>query len=284
MGYAHGITKEEVFETATAIFARGKNPTQATVRAALGKGSFSTISKHLAEWREQQTDAEALVTSTEQMPDQVQSLLHRTYAAIRAHAESTVVGEQTTLLEQENERLREKLTDCETTKAELAGLQFAYREAIARMEQLTRENERIAKNLPQIDQVEELLGKVSQLETENLTMQRQLEELEIKEAQLQDQVLTSQRNLTTAIDRANEMEQELHNLTAANGKLNTDLSKVGDRNLELVDRLQTTETALAEKLAEIEELKNELKVSKEAPTRKSRSRKLKGDQLSVPLE
>lgn len=278
MAYAHGITREDVFTAASAIFAAGKNPTQAAIRSALGKGSFSTISKHLAEWREQQTDTEAVLASTDDMPDQVRSLLNRTYAAIRSHAESTVVGEQTSLLEQENERLKDKLVHHDETVAELAGLRFAYQETITRLEQLTRENERIAKYLPQIDQVEELATKVGQMESENSEFRLKIEDLEVREARLQDQALTVQRNLATAIDRANGMEKDLHDCHTANTKLNGDLTRVSDRNLELNEKQESYETALTNKLAEIEELKNELKMAKQAPAATRKPRKTRSIQ------
>ncbi len=272
MPYAHGITKEDVFAAASAIFANGKNPTQAAVRSSLGKGSFSTISKYLSEWKEQQTDAESLVTDTDDMPDQVRLLLNRTYAAIRSHAESVVVGEQTTLLEQENERLREENTILKQDLVDLPGLRSAYHDALNQMQQVTRENERIAKYLPQIDQVEELLGKVNQLEVEKSELQVINEDLELTKVKFEDQAITCQRNLDTSIQRANEMGDELLELRTSNSRLNSQLTQVADRNQELLEQVDTCQDALAVKLAEIEELKAELKIAREP---KSRSRKPK---------
>lgn len=142
-GYVHGITRENVFEAASEIFAGGKNPTQASVRSRLGKGSFSTISKYLSEWRQQQTDVEAIVSSLEEMPEEVELLLKRTYGAIRAHVEGAVVGEQVELLEAENEKLRAELGEHQSLAAELSGVRFGYQELMAKVEQLTRENERL---------------------------------------------------------------------------------------------------------------------------------------------
>jgi cell division protein FtsB len=155
-GYVHGITREDVFEAASIIYAGGKNPTQASVRSRLGKGSFSTISKYLSEWRQQQTDAEAIISEEEEMPDEVGSLLKRTYAAIRVHVETTVIGGQVELLEAENEKLRAKVADYEAVKAELAGVRFGYQELLAKVEQLTRENERLSKFSSEVDQLEVL--------------------------------------------------------------------------------------------------------------------------------
>jgi cell division protein FtsB len=155
-GYVHGITREDVFEAASIIYAGGKNPTQASVRSRLGKGSFSTISKYLSEWRQQQTDAEAIISEEEEMPDEVRSLLKRTYAAIWVQVETAVIRGQVELLEEENERLKIKVADYEAVKAELAGVRFGYQELLAKVEQLTRENERLSKFSSEVDQLEVL--------------------------------------------------------------------------------------------------------------------------------
>src|SRR4051794_11170394 len=45
------ITRDQVLEAAGAIAADGGEPTYMNVRARLGTGSFSTIQKHLRDWR-----------------------------------------------------------------------------------------------------------------------------------------------------------------------------------------------------------------------------------------
>lgn len=143
MAHAHGITREDVFAAADEIFATGKNPTQASVRARLGKGSFSTISKYLSDWRETQADTEAILKPDQELSDQELSLLKRVYGMLRATVEASVIGEQTELLEKENQDLRERLGNYDAIAAELAGLRYAYQETLERLDQLTRENERL---------------------------------------------------------------------------------------------------------------------------------------------
>lgn len=147
MSHTHGLTKEDIFAAASEIFASGKNPTQAAVRAKLGRGSFSTITKYLNEWRSQQTEAEAIASDVENIPDSISALLRRFYGVVRANVESSVIGEQIELLESENEALRKQLDEHEAAKAELTGLKFAYQEALARLDQLTRENERLQQEM-----------------------------------------------------------------------------------------------------------------------------------------
>ncbi len=144
MPYANSITRDDVFSAADEIFATGKNPTQAAIRTKLGRGSFSTINKYLSEWKETQTDIEA-VTSNDQMSDQELALLRRVYGMVRSNVESTVITEQVELLEKENQELRERQANYDAIAAELAGLRYAHQDAMDRLEQMTRKNEQLEK-------------------------------------------------------------------------------------------------------------------------------------------
>lgn len=143
MAYAHGVTREDIFAVADEIFSTGKNPSQASVRAKLGKGSFSTISKYLAEWRENQTDIEAITTNEQVITDQELTLLKRVYGMVRANVEAGVISQQVELLEQENQELRQRLENYDAIAAELAGMRFAHQQALERLDTLTRENEQL---------------------------------------------------------------------------------------------------------------------------------------------
>src|SRR4051812_43955876 len=53
------ITRDQVLEAARTVAAEGIEPTYMNVRARLGTGSFTTIQKHLKDWRtSDQGDAE----------------------------------------------------------------------------------------------------------------------------------------------------------------------------------------------------------------------------------
>jgi hypothetical protein len=143
MAYAHGVTRDDIFAVADEIFSTGKNPSQASVRAKLGKGSFSTISKYLAEWRENQTDIEAIISNEQVITDQELSLLKRVYGMVRANVEAGVTSEHVELLEKENQELRERQENYDAIAAELAGMRFAHQQALERLDALTRENEQL---------------------------------------------------------------------------------------------------------------------------------------------
>lgn len=219
MPYAHGITREDVFTAASEIFASGKNPTQAAVRSRLGKGSFATISKYLQEWRsEQQPEADAQTTE-EEMPDQVRLLLKRAYIAIRAHVETSSTAEQVTLLETENETLKDALADYEKTKAELAGLRSAYQEVLTRLEAVVRENDRINKYLPDIEQVEKLKVGIQTFRDNNIALQAQ-------QKTYQNRVNELETKLQTKYDQVNALEAEFSGLQAQVTNLQIEATKV----------------------------------------------------------
>lgn len=46
-----GITRDQVFDAANRLMQHGTQPTVARIRAALGRGSFSTIHQHLLDWK-----------------------------------------------------------------------------------------------------------------------------------------------------------------------------------------------------------------------------------------
>ena len=73
-----GITKEQVFETAAALAEEGTRPTVNNIRERLGSGSYSTITAHLAAWRE---DSAAVVApAPSDIPEAVQSSFGRVWA------------------------------------------------------------------------------------------------------------------------------------------------------------------------------------------------------------
>jgi hypothetical protein len=48
------LTREQVLETADAIYAEGEHPSTVKVFQRIGRGSMTTIQKYLKEWRPQE--------------------------------------------------------------------------------------------------------------------------------------------------------------------------------------------------------------------------------------
>lgn len=73
-----GISKDQVFNSANAIKARGIEPTITLIRNELGEGSFSTISQHLAAWKTQ--DQEVIEVS--EIPPNVEEAVLQACATV----------------------------------------------------------------------------------------------------------------------------------------------------------------------------------------------------------
>jgi len=93
MGRA-GVTYEEVAEAARSLIEEGRRATAAAVRERLGRGSLTTIQRHLQTWREREAPVEALKKS-----EKLQAML---------------------------ERLREELEPSKRTLEQMAGLYRAF--------------------------------------------------------------------------------------------------------------------------------------------------------------
>ncbi|ENO8811895.1 DNA-binding protein [Photobacterium damselae] len=121
-----GITKDQVFNAANAIKARGLEPTITLVRAEIGEGSFSTISQHLSNWKSQ--DAE--VVDASEMPPQAEEAVLQACAtiwnlcqkeskkevkAVKQEAADTVkmVKDDLEMATKENEELTEEVSKLE---------------------------------------------------------------------------------------------------------------------------------------------------------------------------
>ncbi len=63
-----GVTKDQVAKAIDQILTRGEEPTINLIRELLGKGSLSTISKHLKKWREE-NQSNANETTTDNVDD-----------------------------------------------------------------------------------------------------------------------------------------------------------------------------------------------------------------------
>jgi len=93
------ITKEKILETAERLKAEGKNPTQVTVRAALGGGSFATIGPVLKDWKDGQKEDHALaeIQVPEAITDRLEQLQGAVWQAAVDEAERRLTAERESL-------------------------------------------------------------------------------------------------------------------------------------------------------------------------------------------
>jgi chromosome segregation ATPase len=74
------ITEDKIIEAAEQLKAAGKNPTQVTVREALGGGSFATIGPALKAWKDAQKEDHALAEV--QVPEAITERLEQLQGAV----------------------------------------------------------------------------------------------------------------------------------------------------------------------------------------------------------
>lgn len=132
------LTVEQIHAAADAIADKGDKPTLASVRTALGGGSFTTISEALKTWREAQTEEHALAEV--QVPD---AITERTQA-LQAAIWQAAVAEAERRLQAE----RDALADArEAARAEVAEAKEAVTTLEAEAQEAQTEIERLQANL-----------------------------------------------------------------------------------------------------------------------------------------
>ena len=108
------ITKEEIFKAADQLLASGQQPTLAKVRAALGGGSFSTISTVMTEWKAARN---SLTPSREPAPqviaERLEGLGREIWAVALEWANARLSAERDALAtaKEEVEEFRQQATD-----------------------------------------------------------------------------------------------------------------------------------------------------------------------------
>lgn len=195
----------------------GEEPTQDKIKAIIlektgVKMSNSTVSKHLRQLRESDPDEflkGASSDGNEPIPGEHLPLMQMVYHSIRRATELSHSNGRMESLEAEAELLRERLTDYEVCKAELAGFKTVYQQTLSRLEQLTRENERLQKfaGISQeteqlLNQRDEALSRIQKLSQEIKGQREQITDLTV-------QIQTKDEQLTIAHHRIEADSQEL---------------------------------------------------------------------------
>ncbi len=119
MGRIAAHTQEQVFEAADKLAANGQEVTATTLREVLGRGSFSTLGKHIDAWQQARKAAPAPVVID--MPESVKAAFAQCWQAAASEAGKEIAA------------IREKAdTEIKTTKRRLD-------EALAEVERLEEE-------------------------------------------------------------------------------------------------------------------------------------------------
>lgn len=116
MGRIAAHTQEQVFEVADKLAAEGKEVTPTSLREVLGRGSFSTLGKHIDAWQEARKTAPVPVVID--MPESVKAAFAQCWQAAAAEAGKEIAA------------IREK------ADAEIKGTKRRLDEALAEVERL----------------------------------------------------------------------------------------------------------------------------------------------------
>jgi len=137
-GSRQGISQQDVWTAADALDQRGINPTLSKVREELGRGSFSTISAYMQEWKQKRSEktAPAVEPPPEDLNTHMLDMGHKVWHIALTHAQQRHEGEAQQLRQQITER------DQAVVEANEAG-----DTALAQLEQKTREAEQLGERL-----------------------------------------------------------------------------------------------------------------------------------------
>lgn len=167
----HGITYEQVALAAQKLLELGQSPTTKAVRAELGSGSQSTITKHLRQWRENES---------EKAKTNLESVIPKSLLAAIA----------TELKKTEFEAIKNKEIELQENKKAFDELN----ELLAQEEENSKNQEEKCKAIESENQ--NILGKMAEMERQIILFRDKIEEL--------NQKRTSEREEFAAIKSANE--------------------------------------------------------------------------------
>jgi vacuolar-type H+-ATPase subunit I/STV1 len=116
-----GISQEQVIEAIETLMQAGHPVTVSSVRDHLGSGSYSTISTHLAKWREANDNRKT--PDYPDMPDNVDKAFRQVWAMAWKNAQETIQAEREALaaarkqMEQEQRDMEAEITRLEAESA-----------------------------------------------------------------------------------------------------------------------------------------------------------------------
>jgi len=254
------ITEEKIIETAEALKAAGKNPTQVTVREALGGGSFATIGPALKRWKDGQKEEHALaeIQVPQAVTERLEQLQGAVWQAAVDEAERRLIAEREALkaaqdaaaaevaeqlesvamLEAEAEQLRQQIDSMEKAATTQAITVQSLEDELADVKDQARDDTRIASEAftKEASRAEAAIARAERAEA--LHEKAQTQTCEDREAAAKQ----------TRADLAEQ--KKAHD--AEIGKLNKAIKEAQDAAAAAVKKAEAAETAALEKAAKLE--------------------------------
>lgn len=115
-----GVTYDQVANAAAAIKARGTEPTMSGIRVELGDtGSLSTISQHLAKWREQESEK----VHTDDLPEELEKVLMTAITQVWNAANKYAQEDVSAIKQEYKDKEKELKKELETAMKEIESLE-----------------------------------------------------------------------------------------------------------------------------------------------------------------
>nr|VFJ73098.1 MAG: replication region DNA-binding N-term [Candidatus Kentron sp. FM]VFJ77571.1 MAG: replication region DNA-binding N-term [Candidatus Kentron sp. FM] len=185
-----GITEEQVIQAANELQEEGIRPTTTNVQERIGSGSYSTVGKTLAKWREE--NKARTVAEIPPMPDKVQKAFDQAWAAAIRQTREDMETERQAF----DARRREFEKERHDMAVEIERLEGVLEEtegkAAGFQEELGREREINAKGAE----------KLSGLKLENARLEERLKASEARAEELRGQLQSLQMEMARIAERS----------------------------------------------------------------------------------
>ncbi len=132
-----GVQFEDVQRAIDVLLKRGETPGIQKIRDVLGTGSFTTISEHFREWREQR-DANRAQPTWQEIPEPVEALVHSLWEQAQQHASdglSHYREEADRLVEAAREQAQRSRREAEDALQREAAINEHWSQAQARLQE-----------------------------------------------------------------------------------------------------------------------------------------------------
>ena len=204
-----GVSKQQIFKTATQLLEEGINVSVQSVRDRIGSGSFTTITKYLAEWREETPDQPADIP---EIPASVQGAFTQIWAKASQLAQENLKTQSEALETARNEIEHEKST-------------------------MADEIERLEKELEAQIELQETTSQELEIERQNKTnAMESLTTLSIENAKINEQLKSCESLNKSAKREIVRLEKQLQEEASRSKKSQTDLEKVQKSKIEEIEK------------------------------------------------
>lgn len=253
----NSISYEEVARAAETLRAEGRAVGPTKVRELLGRGSFSTVQKHLAEWEAQQAELRARQEEERRLgpPQELNAEVQKIMAAYWPHA----IAQATEQMRPERTALEANLTNANArlreTLVEMANLENKLEAALVKASQLEDAERRVAEANTRIIAIQ---GELSRLEKIEIRFEEQKQLIQVLQNQVQS--LPAQNAELSDVRRKLEAAQAQATRTGTLQEQNAALTKQ-------VDELRAEVREASAKIARLE-VQLETATGRSSPTKR----------------